>query len=341
VTPHADAGAELLSISDLRVEFKTEHGAVTALDEVEYTIRRGEILGVVGESGSGKTVTALSVLGLLPPNARILEGDLNFDGLDLRRANKRTMRDLRGRRIGMIFQDPMTALNPVMRVGDQIDEAWLIHRKSESRRGARRRTLETLDLVGVTDPARRARQYPHEWSGGMRQRAVIAMALINDPDLVIADEPTTALDATVQAQVIDVLRRARAETGVAVILITHNLGVVAEIADRVVVMYAGRVVEEAPVRTLLRDSAHPYTRGLIASRPGTVAAGERLVPIPGLPPNMRLIHRGCAFRPRCSSAAGDPRCAADRPSLRVTGADHQSACHHAELLAASGWLEKR
>jgi len=323
-------GEELLSIEGLRVDFTDDRGrAVHALDGAGYTVRKGEILGVVGESGSGKTVTALTLMGLLPHNARVVGGQIGFDGLDILRLARPQLRALRGRRIGMIFQDPMTALDPVVRVGDQVDEAYLIHHKSQSRKSARSRTLSILDLVGVADPERRARQYPHEWSGGMRQRAMIAMALINGPDLLIADEPTTALDATVQAQVIDVLARARAETGVAVVLITHNLGIIAEIADRVAVMYAGRVVEHAAVRTLLRASAHPYTRALIASRPGSAPAGERLTPIRGMPPRMLTIPPGCSFQPRCTSAGEDQRCVTDKPELVTIGELHEAACHHA------------
>jgi oligopeptide/dipeptide ABC transporter ATP-binding protein len=334
-------GGELLSIEGLRVDFTDDRGrTVHALDGAGYTVRKGEILGVVGESGSGKTVSALTLMGLLPHNARGVGGEIRFDGLDILGLARPRLRALRGSRIGMIFQDPMTALDPVMRVGDQIDEAYLIHHKSQSRRSARSRTLSILDLVGVADPESRARQYPHQWSGGMRQRAMIAMALINGPDLLIADEPTTALDATVQAQVIDVLGRARAETGVAVVLITHNLGIIAEVADRVAVMYAGRVVEHAAVRTLLRTSAHPYTQALIASRPGSVGAGERLTPIRGLPPRMLTIPPGCSFQPRCTSAGGDQRCVTDKPELAVIGELHDAACHHAGAqVSKSGEVE--
>jgi oligopeptide/dipeptide ABC transporter ATP-binding protein len=279
-------------------------------------------------------VTSLAILGLLPPTARIARGGIWFDGADLRNAGRRAMRKLRGQRIGMIFQDPMTSLNPVMRVGDQIDEAIRIHDRSTSRAAARDRTIEMLHLVGVSDAPRRARQYPHEWSGGMRQRAVIAMALVNGPDLVIADEPTTALDTTVQAQVLEVLQKAREETGVAVMLITHNLGLVAEIADRVVVMYAGRVVERAPVRTVLRSSAHPYTRGLITSRPGAVGADRRLTPIQGVPPTPLAIPSGCSFHPRCTQIAGDSACSALRPALAVVGELHEAACHHSAAVLA-------
>jgi oligopeptide/dipeptide ABC transporter ATP-binding protein len=333
----AGRGRPLLTVAELRVEFSTQQGMICAVADAGLHIDRGEVLAVVGESGSGKTVTSLAILGLLPPAGRVARGKITFDSTDLLSASRKAMRKLRGQRIGMIFQDPMTALNPVMRVGDQIDEAIRIHDRTTSRAAARSRTIQTLELVGVSDAQRRARQYPHEWSGGMRQRAVIAMALANGPDLIIADEPTTALDTTVQAQVLEVLQKARAETGVAIMLITHNLGLVAEIADRVVVMYAGRVVESAPVRTVLRSSAHPYTRGLIASRPGAIGSDHRLTPIQGVPPSALAIPAGCSFHPRCPQTAGDSACSSLLPRLALVGDSHEAACHHsAAVLADAG-----
>jgi oligopeptide/dipeptide ABC transporter ATP-binding protein len=316
----------LLEIEGLTVEFVTDDGVVRAVDGVGYTVRAGETVGVVGESGSGKTVSAMSVLGLISPPGRITGGAIRFQGEDLRKADAKRLRQLRGGRITMIFQDPMTALNPVMTVGAQISEAIRIHDRSASRSAAASRAVALLESVGVPGAAERARQYPHEFSGGMRQRAMIAIAIANHPDLLIADEPTTALDVTVQAQVLDLLRAAQRESGAAAILITHDLGVVAELADRVVVMYAGRVVEEAPVRPLFAAPRHPYTLGLLACVPGS---GE-LTPIPGSPPDLRALPPGCPFRPRCPLARD--RCATERPQLREVAPGHRSACHfHAEL----------
>jgi oligopeptide/dipeptide ABC transporter ATP-binding protein len=323
----------LLSIEDLRVGFTTPDGEIEAVAGISYELERGRILGIVGESGSGKTVSALSVLRLLPPSARVLGGSITFDGEELTALPERRMREIRGRRIGMVFQDPTTALNPVVRIGDQIDEALELHHSSMSRREMRRRTVETLELVGVPDPARRARQYPHQWSGGMRQRAVIAMALVNDPDLLLADEPTTALDATVQAQVLQVIADARDRRGCAVMLITHDLGIVADLADDVVVMYAGRIAEACTADTLFADSRHPYARALMSSRPGWTDETERLRPIPGRPPDLLAPPGGCPFHPRCPESADDPRCSGELPPLFEVGAGHSTACHRHDRLA--------
>ncbi|WP_328989202.1 ABC transporter ATP-binding protein [Kribbella sp. NBC_01245] len=326
----------LLSVRDLRVGFDTVSGPVEAVRGISYDVQRGKILGIVGESGSGKTVSALSLLRLLPSNGKILGGSIGFDGVDLVTASERELRQIRGGRIGMVFQDPTTALNPVIRIGRQIDEAVLLHNRKLTRREIRRRTLETLDLVGVPDPARRAEQYPHQWSGGMRQRAVIAIALANDPDLVIADEPTTALDATVQAQVLQVLTDAREARGCAVVLITHDLGVISDIADDVVVMYAGEVAEACPASTLFSDSRHPYPRALMRSRPGWSSSVTRLVPIPGRPPDLASPLPGCPFQPRCDQAGDDPACATIDPPLIALTDRHRTACHHHDRLEVLG-----
>jgi oligopeptide/dipeptide ABC transporter ATP-binding protein len=320
------AAGPLLEIAGLSVEFKTDDGVVHAVDEVSLKVYEGEIVAVVGESGSGKTVTAMSILRLVAePPATVTSTALTFRGNDIRAMSPRELRAVRGGPVGMIFQDPMTALNPVMTVGDQIAEAVLLHRKKAGKRAAHARAVELLTLVGVPDPAQRVRQYPHEFSGGMRQRAMIAMAIANDPDLIIADEPTTALDVTIQAQVLALLKKAQQETGAATILITHDLGIVAELADRVVVMYAGRVVETAGVFELFERQRHPYTLGLLGS-------AARLDPIPGNPPNMAEPPAGCAFHPRCPLARD--RCATDRPPLLDLGGGRQSACHYHEEVGA-------
>jgi ABC-type dipeptide/oligopeptide/nickel transport system ATPase component len=256
--------APVLSLEDVSLDLKTGDGYVRILRDVTFDIAPGEIVGIVGESGSGKSMTALSILQLLPPKARLTAARIGFDGADLAALRPGALRKIRGRRIGMVFQDPMTTLDPVMQVGRQIDEAYLIHHPRAGRAEARAKTLAMLQLVGVPDAANRARQYPHQWSGGMRQRAVIAMALVNDPEVILADEPTTALDATIQAQVLDALMRARDELGVAGVLITHDLGVISQVASRVVVMYAGGVVEVAGTRELFADSRHPYSAARLA-----------------------------------------------------------------------------
>ncbi|MGM1018848.1 MAG: ABC transporter ATP-binding protein [Actinomycetota bacterium] len=317
-----------LSIRDLTLDVSTPSGDVRILDGVTFDIAPGEIVGVVGESGSGKSMTALTLLKLLPSNARVTRGNIMFDGGDLTTLSARELRQIRGRRIGIVFQDPMTTLDPVIAVGKQIDEAYLIHHPRASKTQARARTVEMLELVGVPDAAGRAKQYPHQWSGGMRQRAVIAMALVNDPEIVIADEPTTALDATVQAQVLDVLVRARDELGVAIALITHDLGLIAQFASRAVVMYGGRVVEVATTEELFDDSRHPYTAALIGSRPSAHSRGEKLVTIPGRPPAMDALPPGCAFEPRCASPFKSERCRDERPDLLTSVDGRLSACHY-------------
>ncbi|MEZ5218165.1 MAG: ABC transporter ATP-binding protein [Ilumatobacteraceae bacterium] len=317
----------VLSIRDLRVDFKTPNGLVQAVRGVDVEVHAGEALGVVGESGSGKSVTFLAALGLLPKSARIT-GSSMIGGVQTVGANRRTMNKVRGQKVAMIFQDPLSALNPVHRIGDQIVEMLRAHHHAMSDRDAMVRAITLLDEVGIPQPDQRARQFPHEFSGGMRQRVMIAMALANSPEVIIADEPTTALDVTVQAQILEVLDRIRVSHNTAVVMITHDLGVIARIADRVQVMYAGRVVERTDVNTLFVHPTHPYTQGLLHSipRPGL----NRLEPIPGSPPNMLRPPSGCAFRPRCPYAA--PVCAGQLPELREKD-DSMTACVRIDELA--------
>jgi oligopeptide/dipeptide ABC transporter ATP-binding protein len=324
----------ILSIRDLTVEFKTEDGVVHAVEGVGYDVNPGEVLGIVGESGSGKSVSMLAVLGLIPqPPGRIVEGEALYKGRDLLKMRKSELRKLRGGEMAMVFQDPMTSLNPVLKVGFQLSEAIKAHRDGIGNDEARERSVQLLDLVGVPNPEQRYDQFPHEFSGGMRQRAMIAMAVANDPTLLIADEPTTALDVTIQAQIIEVLKAAQHETHAAIILITHDLGLVAELADRVVVMYAGRVVENGDVFTIFSKPRHPYTVGLMESLPGLTVDQQDLQPIPGQPPSLINLPPGCAFHPRCALSNGRVKCRTEVPPLRDTGhLDHISACHfHEEL----------
>ena len=323
------SAAPILEVRDLEVFFATSHGSVEAVRGVDLTLAAGDVLGIVGESGSGKSVTMRAVLGLLPPTARI-RGSVRFHGQELLGRSRRLLRALRGKRIGMIFQDPMTALNPVITIGEQIVEAIRIHDRAISHSKALARAVELLELVAIPFPERRVRQYPHEFSGGMRQRAVIAMAMANGPELLIADEPTTALDVTVQAQILDVLARLRVERGVSLALITHDLGVVAGMADHIAVMYAGRVVERGPVNEVFYRPRHPYTRGLLAATPRIEGEVVRLRAIEGSPPSLARRPSGCAFHPRCPLADGR-RCVTEEPVLReVDGAF--AACHYAEAM---------
>ena len=297
----------VLEIRDLRVTFPTESGEVKAVRGVDVTVGAGEMLGVVGESGSGKSVTFLAAMGLLPRSARI-EGSVKVRGQELVGLTNKQMRSQRGKRISMIFQDPLSALNPTHKIGHQVSEMIRSH-NDVSKAAAWARAVDLLDVVGIPQPKTRAAQYPHEFSGGMRQRVMIAIA--NDPEVLIADEPTTALDVTVQAQILDVIQRIQHDFRAGVVFITHDLGVVARIADRVQVMYAGRTVERGDVDSIFRTPTHPYTRGLLASLPAL--GRERLTPIPGAPPNMLRPPSGCAFRPRCAYAA--EVCAGDIPEL--------------------------
>jgi oligopeptide/dipeptide ABC transporter ATP-binding protein len=308
-----------LKVQDLRVNFKTLLGQVQAVRGVSLEVHPGEVLGVVGESGSGKSVSFLAMMGLLPPSAKIT-GSAKVNGIELIGAKTKVLREARGNEIAMIFQDPLSALNPVQRIGPQIVEMIRAH-QNISKAEAMTQAVEALDMVGIPQPKERAHQYPHEFSGGMRQRVMIAMAIVNKPKVLIADEPTTALDVTVQAQILDVLERIRRDLGTAIVLITHDLGVVARVADRVQVMYAGRIVEKAAVDPLFYATRHPYTAGLLSSLPAT--STERLHPIPGAPPNMLQPPSGCAFRPRCSYAV--EACAGEIPELARLG-DSETAC---------------
>ena len=316
----------ILQIRDLTVTFATPLGPLVAVRGVDLDVGAGELVAVVGESGSGKSVSFLAAMGLLPSTATV-QGSVMLDGVQLVGASAKQMRSVRGRLLSMIFQDPLSALNPVHRIGAQISEMLRAHQKM-SERAARARAVQLLEVVGIPEPADRAMQYPHEFSGGMRQRVVIAMAIANSPKVLIADEPTTALDVTVQAQILEVIQKVQKQFGTAVVLITHDLGVVARVCDRVNVMYAGRFVERAAVSDLFDAPTHPYTRGLLASLPQ--AGKERLVPIVGFPPNMLRPPSGCAFRARCADAVSD--CEQAVPELRAVGAAQSACIRAAELM---------
>ena len=328
------AGEPLLAVEDLRVQFHTDDGVVKAADGVSFSVWPNEVVGIVGESGSGKTVSALSVLRLLPPTATVT-GTVRFGGRNLLAASRQELRAIRGDRIALIFQDALTALNPLHRVGHQIAEMIRIHHDETSWKDANQRAVELLGLVGIPTPAARARQFPYEFSGGMRQRAMIAMAMANDPDVLIADEPTTALDVTTQAQVLELLKDVRRRTNSALVLITHDFGVVAGVADRVVVMYAGKVVESGTVDQVLLHPAHPYTKGLLDSMPRLEEENQRLLRIPGQPPSLIDVPPGCAFHPRCPFARTPGPCATAVPELRsVQDSNGQvAACHFTGELA--------
>jgi peptide/nickel transport system ATP-binding protein len=311
----------LLTVRDLWVTFQTADGLVQAVRGVSFDVEPGQTLGIVGESGSGKTVCTQTLVGLVPGAS--VRGQAFFDGKDLLSMRPAELRAVRGARIATIFQDPLSSLHPLYRVGWQIAELIQAHRPV-TRRAARTRAVELLELVGIPHAARRIDDYPHQFSGGMRQRVMIAMALALEPRLIIADEPTTALDATVQAQILDLLRRLQEALGTALIMITHDLGVVADIADEVLVMYAGRIVESAGRRALYYEPHHPYTTGLLESIPGAAGISGDLRPIPGQPPSMIAVPSGCAFHPRCRYVMD--RCAVDQPDLHPVGAGHGSAC---------------
>jgi peptide/nickel transport system ATP-binding protein len=326
----------ILSIRSLAVRFEGSGAPIPAVRGIDLELFENEVLGVVGESGSGKSVTALAITGLLPRNARI-SGSIRVSGQEVVGAETETLRKLRGQEVGVVFQDPATTLNPLMLIGDQITEGEVARgRLPSSEAGAK--AVELLREVDIADPEGRARQYPHHFSGGMRQRAVIAMAMAGKPKLIIADEPTTALDVTVQAQVLALLARRQAETGAAVLLITHDLGVVAEVADRVAVMYGGRIVETGHVRQIFKNPRHPYTAALLRSAPRIDSGGARLRAIPGQPPTPTALPKGCSFHPRCDLAAARHRCRAEEPVLRRVDADHEAACHFSEELDAPAAL---
>ncbi len=324
----------LLEVRGLKTHFSTEDGTVRAVDGVSFQVARGEVLGIVGESGSGKSVTSLSLLRLIPePPGRIVAGEMLFESSpgkreDLARASEARMRAVRGDRIAMIFQDPMTSLNPYMRVGEQLVEVLELHKRMK-RPQAREKAIEMLKAVGIPAPEQRIDDHPHQLSGGMRQRVMIAMALLCEPDLLIADEPTTALDVTVQAQILELIQDRQKALGLGVILITHDLGVIAKMADRVAVMYAGRIVEEGPVDAIFEDPRHPYTIGLKNSIPRLDGGrGSALLPIPGMPPSMANLPPGCPFHPRCAHVVA--RCKEEYPEEREIpgeGARHVVRCH--------------
>ena len=317
----------LLEVSGLHTSFRTRDGVVKAVDGIDFHVDRGEIMGLVGESGCGKSVTSLSIMGLVGRPGRVDAGEVLFDGRDLLKLKSDEMRKLRGDRLSMIFQQPQSSLNPVRDVGRQIGEVLELHRGMK-RGPARARALELLRMVGIPDPERRLKSFPHEMSGGMAQRVMIAMALACEPELLIADEPTTALDVTIQAQILDLMRNLREQTGTAIILITHDLGVVAEMCDRVAVMYAGEIVEQTDVTTLFRRARHPYTRGLIGSIPVVGDVRDDLSVIPGNVPNLIDLPKGCRFAPRCASrVAEDNALAIDvHPGLHPIGPEHEVRC---------------
>lgn len=311
----------LLEVNNLKTAFMTEGGDLPASDGVSFHVDRGETVGIVGESGCGKSITALSILRLVPTPGKIVGGEVIFNGQDILKLPQNELRSIRGEKIGMIFQEPLSSLNPVQPIGRQIGEVLLVHRLAE-KNDVKPRVIEMLCKVGFPSPEHNYNAYPHELSGGMRQRAMIAMALIAGPQLIIADEPTTALDVTIQAQILDLLQSLREDDGLSVMLITHNLGIVAEVAHRVVVMYAGKVVEVSPVLDLFEEPLHPYTRGLLASVP-TIAASKTLYAIPGMVPNPLQFPTGCRFHPRCLRAM--PRCSQQEPPT-ITRLDRTVAC---------------
>jgi len=315
----------LLEISDLSVRFHTDDGPVHAVDRVSFALEEREVLAVVGESGCGKSVTAMSIMRLVAPPGRVAAGEIRFKGRDLAKLSEREMREVRGDDIAMVFQEPMTSLNPVFRIGDQVAEAIRIHRKV-SKKEARKRAGEMLELVAIPDPIKRLDDYPHQLSGGMRQRVMIAMALSCDPELLIADEPTTALDVTIQAQIMELLASLQQRLGLAILLITHDLGVVAEFCERVIVMYTGRIVEESPVRDLFANPAHPYTRGLLKSLPSvSTQQSARLPTIKGMVPPITNLPPGCKFNPRCPDVM--EICLGKEPARMIVGPGHDARCY--------------
>ena len=328
-TKAAASGKPFLEVKDLHVHFPTDDGLVRAVDGIDFTLERGQTVGIVGESGSGKSVASLAILGLHRRSKAKLSGQILLEGEDLLTVSDQRIRALRGNQMAMVFQDPLSALHPYYTIGNQIVEAYRIHHDA-SKDVARKRAIEMLERVGIPNPNRRIDQYPHEFSGGMRQRAMIAMALVNDPKLLIADEPTTALDVTVQAQILELMKDLQKEFGSAIIIITHDLGVVADVADDIIVMYGGRCVEKGSVDEVFYTPQHPYTWGLLASMPRLDRVrSDRLDPIPGNPPSLINLPSGCAFNPRCahrSEVAGD-RCKIEMPELLETGPGRAARCH--------------
>ena len=318
----------LLSLSNLYVDFATPDGNVSAVRGIDLFLSPGEVLGVVGESGSGKSQTWMAPLGLLADNARV-SGQIHFEGQDLLTLSPKALNQVRGRRIAMVFQDPMTSLNPYLKIGHQLMEALLVHQQGLGRAEAKRRCIHMLDRVAIPEADKRFHAFPHELSGGMRQRVMIAMALLNHPDILIADEPTTALDVTIQAEILDLMAELQRDMGMAVVFITHDLGLIANMCDRIAVMYAGQVVEQGPVEQVLKHSCHPYTLSLLKAVPRLDGmAGERLYNIPGLPPDLRQVPRGCPFAPRCFAVEGS--CWEEVPAPQAGEGAQVFACHRTE-----------
>ena len=326
------ANGNLLEVKDLRTYFETEDGVVKAVDGVSFEVRQGETLGIVGESGSGKSVANLSLMRLIPePPGKIVSGSIAFRGRDILKLSPREVRAIRGKQIAMIFQDPMTSLNPFMRISRQLMEVTQLH-LGHSKQQAREHAIRMLDLVGIPDAETRIESYPHEFSGGMRQRVMIAMALSCQPELLIADEPTTALDVTIQAQILELIKRLKGETGASVILVTHDLGVVAGMTDHIIVMYAGKVFEQAPTSELFEQPGNPYTRGLLRSVPDPAAEQGKLYQIPGQPPDLARLPSGCPFAPRCERV--QEICRREFPPFVQLTSEHYSLCHFADEVYA-------
>ena len=334
-----ERNGKILTVNDLKTYFQTEDGVVKAVDGITFTLEKGETLGIVGESGSGKSVTNLSIMRLIPePPGKIVNGDIIFDGVDVRKLSIDDVRRIRGKRMAMIFQDPMTSLNPFLKISTQLMEVTELH-LNHTKVQAREHALKMLNLVGIPDAENRINGYPHEFSGGMRQRVMIAMALSCDPELLIADEPTTALDVTIQAQILELIKDLKARMGTSVILITHDLGVVAGMTDKIIVMYAGKVFEQAPTFELFATPANPYTKGLLKSVPDPAHEdGTELYQIPGLPPDVAHLPPGCPFAPRCERA--EDICRADFPPFMQINENHHSLCHFAKEVYAESVAER-
>lgn len=334
----SETNGTILTVNDLKTYFQTEDGVVKAVDGITFELKKGETIGIVGESGSGKSVTNLSVMRLIPePPGKIVGGDIIFDGIDVRALSIEDVRKVRGKRIAMIFQDPMTSLNPFLRISTQLMEVTELH-LGHNKQQAREHALKMLKMVGISDAENRLDGYPHELSGGMRQRVMIAMALSCDPELLIADEPTTALDVTIQAQILELIKDLKARMGTSVILITHDLGVVAGMTDKIIVMYAGKVFEQAPTRELFATPANPYTKGLLKSVPDPAHEdGTELYQIPGLPPDVAHLPPGCPFAPRCERA--EDICRAEFPPFVKINENHYSLCHFAKEVYAESLKE--